>query len=62
MQRECPDCGRAFSTAAVFDLHRPGGRCLLPPAVSLVVAPLVRLTWTLPWLREVTDPKQAEDD
>jgi hypothetical protein len=46
---ECPGCGCAFVSPAVFGLHRAAdGRCLPPPEVGLTVAPLHRLTWALP--------------
>ena len=45
---ECPECGRAFVNAAAFDAHRPGAKCVRPTDCGLVVAPRVRLTWSIP--------------
>lgn len=45
---ECPECGCAFVNAAAFDIHRPGDRCLKPTEVGLVVAPRVKLSWSVP--------------
>ena len=45
---ECPECGCAFVNAAAYDGHRPNGKCLKPTAVGLVVAPRIRLTWSVP--------------
>ena len=44
---ECPECGCAFTTVAAFDAHRPDGKCVNPTDCGLVVAPRVRLTWSV---------------
>ena len=60
----CHDCGCAFATAGAFDLHRPNGTCLKPTDAGLVVAPRVKLTWSVPVkvahrLRHVRQPDRV---
>ncbi len=45
---ECSQCGCAFTDAAAFDAHRPDGKCVNPTDAGLVVAPRVKLTWSMP--------------
>lgn len=45
---ECTRCGCAFTTTDAYDKHRAGDKCLRPDEVGLVVAPRVRLTWSVP--------------
>jgi hypothetical protein len=45
---ECSQCGCAFTTAAAYDAHRPDGKCVGPTDCGLVVAPRIRLTWSVP--------------
>ena len=45
---ECIQCGCAFTNAAAFDAHRPDGKCVNPTNCGLVVAPRVKLTWSVP--------------
>ena len=45
---ECAQCGAAFVNAEAYAAHRPGGTCLKPYDVGLVVAPRVKLSWSVP--------------
>ena len=44
----CTQCGCAFVDAAAYDAHRPDGKCVKPTDAGLVVAPRIRLTWSVP--------------
>ena len=45
---ECSQCGCAFVNIAAYDAHRPDGKCVRPTDAGLVVAPRIRLTWSVP--------------
>jgi hypothetical protein len=45
---ECSQCGCAFTNTDAFDRHRPDGKCVRPTDAGLVVAPRVKLTWSMP--------------
>ena len=45
---ECSQCGCAFVNIAAYDAHRPDGKCVRPTDAGLVVAPRVRLSWSIP--------------
>ena len=45
---DCGHCGCWFTTIDAYDVHRPNGKCIRPTDCGLVVAPRVRLTWSIP--------------